>query len=153
MQLGAITGNASDEQLQGLKEIGHAAGIAFQIIDDMLDMTAEENKSGKKQFGDLYEGKLTLIMLHAYRNATHQETEKIDSIYSKDRKKKTEADIKFLRDIIEKYDGLGQARKVAERYADMARIAVNKHRENLPDNEYRKMLISVMESMYDLGED
>ena len=76
MQLGAMVAGQKDSTLEMLKQIGSPAGIAFQIVDDILDMTAEEKVFGKKRYGDLYEGKLTLIMLHAYENSTDSEKKK-----------------------------------------------------------------------------
>jgi geranylgeranyl diphosphate synthase type II len=148
MQLGAIVGNASDESLNMLKEIGQPAGIAFQITDDILDMTADEKVFGKKRFGDLYEGKITLMILHAYKNATPDEKAKIDSIYKKDRKEKTPEEISFLADIINKYDGIGYAKEMAEKYGEEATRLVEKHLPELPQNEYTDILISAMKEMY-----
>ncbi len=77
MQLGAISAGSSDEILKIIEEIGTPAGIAFQIIDDILDLTADNKAFGKQKYGDLYEGKITLIILNAYKNATNEEKNKI----------------------------------------------------------------------------
>jgi len=148
LQIGAIVANQSDEMLEKLKSIGKDAGIAFQIADDILDMTADEKKFGKKNFGDLYEGKLTLIILHTYKNATKEEREKIDAIYSKERKDKTKEEIDFLRELIEKYDGIGYAKEIAERYGNSAKEKVEKISNELPQNEYKEILISAIEELY-----
>ncbi len=120
MQLGAIAAGQDDATLAMLKEIGKNAGVAFQIVDDILDMTADEKVFGKKNFGDLYEGKLTLMILHSYKSATAPERTAIDGIYRKKRQEKTEEDVGFLKDVIARYDGLGYARETARRYGAQA---------------------------------
>ncbi len=148
MQLGAIVAGKNDETLNMLKEIGHPVGVAFQIIDDVLDMTGDEKVFGKKRYGDLYEGKLTLIMLHAYNHATVSEKRKVDEIYKKKRDEKSEEEILFLAGLAEKYDSIEHAKNKAEQYAEKARKAADKYRSKLPRNEYRDILLSAIEEMY-----
>ncbi len=64
-QLGAILGGGGKEQINSLKLFGRHLGFAFQIRDDLLDITAEENKFGKVLGGDLIEGKKTFLLLKA----------------------------------------------------------------------------------------
>ncbi len=148
MQLGAIAAGQDDKTLGMLKEIGKDAGVAFQIVDDILDMTADEKAFGKKNFGDLYEGKLTLMILHAYKSATAQEKSRIDGIYRKKRQDKTAEDIGFLREAIARYDGLGYARETAERYGARAKAVIERYRDRLPQNEYTPIILSAVEELY-----
>ena len=149
LQLGAIAAGAgSEKELNMLREIGNPAGLAFQIMDDILDMTADEKLFGKKRYGDLFEGKLTLIIYHTYQSATPQERERIDSIYRKRREEKSEEEISFLVSMIEKYGGLDYARSVAERYSVAASTMLEHHSSAIAKNEYSEMLVSALESLY-----
>ncbi len=148
LQLGAIAAGQPDSTLDFLKEIGTAAGIAFQITDDILDMTADEKVFGKKNFGDLYEGKLTLMILHAYGEATKAEKKRIDSIYVKKRQDKTTKEIDFLREMIRKYGGLEYANATKERYGAKAAKMLDKYGHLLPDNKYKKIMLSAIKEMY-----
>jgi geranylgeranyl diphosphate synthase type II len=148
MQLGAITGGAEEKQLEVLREIGHATGVAFQIVDDILDLTADEKVFGKKNNGDLYEGKLTIPIMHTYELATPEEKAKLDVIYRKKRQEKTEDEIQYIRQLMDKYDGIGYAQKMVEHYGNIAKETLKNNIEVFPDNEYRAMLESAMESMY-----
>ncbi|MEM3781547.1 MAG: polyprenyl synthetase family protein [Candidatus Micrarchaeaceae archaeon] len=148
LQIGAIVAGQSDEMLQVLKEIGQPAGVAFQISDDILDMTADEKVFGKKNFGDLYEGKITLIMLHTYAMASAGEKEKINSVYKKERKDKTKEEIDFLIDMINKYDGIGYAKAIAEKYGSIAKAKIEEHKDKLPKNEHAETLIYAMDELY-----
>ena len=148
MQIGAIAAGQNDKVLEALKEIGQPAGVAFQIMDDILDMTADEKVFGKKNFGDLYEGKVTLMILHAYKNATPEEKARIEAIYAKKRSEKTEEDIAFLRDIIAKYKGIEYAQGVAEVYGQKARDALEKNRSLLPMNGLTPVIVSALQELY-----
>src|SRR5690242_4702060 len=59
-RLGALIGNATEEQESGLGEYGRNLGLAFQIVDDVLDLTASEEVLGKPVASDLREGKVTM---------------------------------------------------------------------------------------------
>ena len=148
MQIGAMVANRDDGTINMMRTIGEPAGMAFQIVDDILDMTADEKDFGKKRYGDLYEGKLTLIMIHAYSGATADEKAKIDAIYNKKREQKTTEDISFLVDIINKYDGLGYAKSIAEGYSKKAKEALDTYSGVIPDNEYTETLVSAIEDLY-----
>ncbi len=148
MQIGAIAAKQPDSVLEMLKDIGTAAGKAFQITDDILDMVADEKVFGKKRFGDLYEGKLTLMILHAYEQATDKEKEQIDRIYQKDRSQKSAQEIQFLVDTINKYKGLEYAQEQARRFGEQAKASVEKNWSKFPANEYRNIMFSAISELY-----
>jgi octaprenyl-diphosphate synthase len=62
-QIGGMLGTSTPEQQQALREFGFNLGIAFQLVDDLLDYTAEETALGKPVGGDLREGKVTLPII------------------------------------------------------------------------------------------
>src|SRR5579864_6916220 len=65
MRMGAIVGKATEEQEEKLAKYGRDVGMAFQIVDDVLDLTASEEVLGKPVASDLREGKATLAVIHA----------------------------------------------------------------------------------------
>lgn len=148
MQIGAMIAKSKKSTLNLLEKIGQNAGAAFQIVDDILDMTADEKVFGKKRYGDLYEGKITLIILSTYKHATLEEKERINSVYKKGREQKTQDDINYLLEKIEKYNGVEYAEEKAKRYGDRARYIIEKNLSKLPENEYRDILLSAMEELY-----
>ncbi|MFN8057517.1 MAG: polyprenyl synthetase family protein [Vicinamibacterales bacterium] len=66
-KIGGMLGTATDAQLEALWEYGFNLGVAFQLIDDLLDYTADEAALGKPVGGDLREGKITLPIIHLLR--------------------------------------------------------------------------------------
>jgi geranylgeranyl diphosphate synthase type II len=69
MQVGAIAAGATEEQVHELVDFGRELSVAFQITDDLLNVRADPQEYGKEIGGDLWEGKRTLIVLHAVRTA------------------------------------------------------------------------------------
>ena len=70
MKLGGILANASEADQQKLADYGRNLGMAFQIVDDVLDLTASEEVLGKPVASDLREGKATWAVLHALEHCT-----------------------------------------------------------------------------------
>ena len=64
-RLGAYLGGASENALRNAAEYGKNFGMGFQVVDDLLDIAADEKKTGKPVFNDLKEGRITLPIIHA----------------------------------------------------------------------------------------
>lgn len=64
-RLGGVLGNVGDAGEQAMADYGHYAGLAFQLVDDLLDFTASPEKLGKPVLSDLKEGKVTLPLIYA----------------------------------------------------------------------------------------
>jgi octaprenyl-diphosphate synthase len=69
-EIGGLLGKVTPERQQALREYGFNLGIAFQIVDDLLDFTGDAEAVGKPVGGDLREGKVTLPLIHMLRHAT-----------------------------------------------------------------------------------
>jgi geranylgeranyl diphosphate synthase type I len=64
-QIGAIIGGADKKVDQAMYDYGRLVGLGFQIYDDVLDLMMPEEVLGKRQGSDIFEGKRTLLMIHA----------------------------------------------------------------------------------------
>lgn len=73
LAVGAIIGGASEEQVEVLREFGMAAGLAFQIQDDVLNLTGAKEATRKDFRSDITEGKRTLVAVHALQHAAERE--------------------------------------------------------------------------------
>jgi len=135
MRLGAILGGATPHQEEALGKYGHDLGMAFQIVDDVLDLTASEDVLGKPVASDLREGKVTMAVIHALERCTASEREKIENILE-DRAFNgvTHADIL---EILERYGSLEAASAHAAQYAESARESIC----YFPDSEIKRALL------------
>ncbi len=72
-RIGALLGGGTKEEVKALSNYGNNLGIAFQIQDDLLDITGNEKELGKKVGGDLIEGKKTYLFVKAMEKAKGKE--------------------------------------------------------------------------------
>src|SRR5881227_3110795 len=80
MRLGAILGGATPEQEDQVARYGRDLGMAFQIVVDVLDLTASETVLGKPVASDLREGKVTMSVIHALDRCTALERKLIETV-------------------------------------------------------------------------
>jgi geranylgeranyl diphosphate synthase type II len=83
--IGGIVAGAQPRTQNSLVGFATALGLAFQIRDDVLNLAADEQAYGKEINGDLWEGKHTLVLLHALRNMTASERKEALRILGKPR--------------------------------------------------------------------
>jgi octaprenyl-diphosphate synthase len=119
MRIGAILGAVGDEREKALASYGLNLGICFQMVDDLLDFTAEEKTLGKPVANDLREGKVTLPMIFLLRKAGRPGIEKIGTVLA-DRgfgRVSREEIVRLARE----HGALDEAQALAETYAEKAR--------------------------------
>lgn len=82
-QIGALIAGASDQEAELLYNFGKHIGIAFQMMDDYLDVFGNQEQFGKKHAGDIFENKKTILYLLALEHANEEELEELKYWYSK----------------------------------------------------------------------
>ena len=135
MRLGAILGGATAEQEASLAQYGHDLGMAFQIVDDVLDLTASESVLGKPVASDLREGKVTMAVIHALERCTVRERRKIETVV-RERAFDGVTHAEIL-EILERYGSLEAANTSALQFAELARNAIC----SFPDSEFKRALL------------
>jgi octaprenyl-diphosphate synthase len=121
-RVSAIIADATEEQEKALAEYGYNLGIAFQMADDLFDYTLQTSEFGKEVGADLREGKLTLPVIYALKQAQSGDRElMIKIIRDQDF---SEADFKILTDLLKKYGGLTYTQNTAASYIDTAKRAL-----------------------------
>ena len=140
VRLGALTSGADDGTVRVLEEFGDALGVAFQISDDLLDLTDNAKQSGKRPGADLNKGAPALPLLYAVQGndaASVRLRELLDAAPAGgdlDDRSREEA-LELLR----AHSALDRTREQLERYVDRARTAL----EPLPDCPARDALSAV----------
>jgi len=135
-QIGAIISLKNDEYGQNLYDYGLNIGIAFQLMDDALDYTSNE-EFGKFIGNDLKEGKLTLPLIHTMERCPESEKALVSEIIYK--KKLTNADLQAVLKLVKSYDSIDYT-------ISKAKAAVSKAKENLnvfPDSEHKRNLTDI----------
>ena len=139
MRLGAVLANADAKTEACMAEYGHALGLAFQIVDDVLDLTAAESVLGKPVASDLREGKATLAVVHALEHGSAEEQEAILQVLAGGAF--TRVRYEDVLATIERRGSIAYAMQVARSHASRAARAL----DSLPDSEYKRGLLWVPE--------
>jgi len=141
MHLGAVLAS-NDATLaapfeDALGEYGRNLGLAFQIVDDVLDLTADEDRLGKPAASDLREGKATLAVIHALERGTGADREAIRTVLA-ERRFETVTHSQIL-EILHRHGSLAYAMDTACAYAEAARQSI----AELPESDYKRALLWV----------
>jgi octaprenyl-diphosphate synthase len=137
MQLGAAITGADKEIESRLGEYGRNLGLAFQIVDDVLDLTAAEDILGKPVASDLREGKATLAVIHALERGTGADREAIRTVLN-ERSFSTISHPQII-EILERHGSLAYAMDTACAYAEAARLSISE----LPETDAKRALLWV----------
>ncbi len=136
-RIGALLAGVSDEREQALASYGLNLGICFQMVDDLLDFTADEKVLGKPVANDLREGKLTLPAIFLLRRGGPAARAKIEMVLE-DRGFDSVAPEEIV-GLARETGALEQARLLAEHYAESARSGLRVF-ERTPYREALEML-------------
>tara|TARA_R110002096_G_scaffold119824_2_gene259605 strand:- start:14151 stop:15170 length:1020 start_codon:yes stop_codon:yes gene_type:complete len=138
-EISAVITKGSKTEQAALKSYGKNLGIVFQLIDDVLDFSAEQEKLGKSVGDDFREGKVTLPIVLASRRGSEEERsfwrrtiEDLDQ---------TDADLKTAIDLMNKHGALKDSIERARHYGAIAKDAL----AIFPDDDYRKALTGIVD--------
>jgi heptaprenyl diphosphate synthase len=130
-QAGAILAGCTAKEIENAKTLGHHLGLAFQIVDDVLDFMGNETHLGKPIGGDLKEGLITLPVLHFYNQ--HPDDARIQAIVHSDIKPN---DIKSLIQDLRNSDAADWAMGEANHFIDTALALLMRY----PESPYRNAI-------------
>lgn len=138
-RLGAIAGGADVHAQEKLGEYAWNLGMAFQLVDDVLDFTAREKTLGKPVGGDLREGKVTLPLVYALECATPSERQLVETILEQ----RSYDDVPFSRilALLERYRGIERVKERAQAFTEKARALISE----FPESKYQRALMAVTE--------
>lgn len=136
-RVGAIGADASAEQIDAAAAFGHHLGMAFQLVDDILDYVADPDESGKAVGTDLAEGKPTLPLIYTMREGTPEQAALVRQAIQKGGIE----DLESIRIAVEASGSLEYTAQLARDYVARAIKCL----EALPASEYRDALVELSE--------
>ncbi len=132
--VGASLGGGTQEQKNSAYNYGLNIGLAFQLIDDLLDYTADEKKLGKPVCNDLREGKITYPLLSVLKDLSEDEIEFVKSVIRSINPDKKH--IEKVKNMVKEKGGFEKTLLKARELVDKAVEEL----DNFPQNEYLKQL-------------
>lgn len=139
MRLGAVLGKATEDQETRLGDYGRHLGLAFQIVDDALDLTASEEVLGKPVASDLREGKVTMAVIHALERCTPAERKLVEAVLEE--RALVSVQHGEILNMLSRYGSIQYAYDEAAHHAEAARKAIC----SFPDSEIKRCLLSIPE--------
>jgi octaprenyl-diphosphate synthase len=138
-RLGALAGGGDNQTQERLGEFAWNLGMAFQLVDDMLDFTAREKVLGKPVGGDLREGKVTLPLVYALECATPQERDLVETILQD--RNYDRVPFSSILALLERYRGIERVKERAGAFTEKARQIIGE----FPESPYQRALLAVTE--------
>ncbi len=135
MRLGAILADCSVEDERAAAQYGMHLGTAFQLVDDVLDYSADENSTGKHLGDDLAEGKPTLPLIYAMQHGTPEQATVVREAIERGDVGKFAAVLQIIHDT----GALDFTRLQAMREADLACAAIS----GISDSNYKRCLVEL----------
>jgi len=147
--VGALCARAQAQVRAALSRFAVPLGVAFQIADDLLNLAGQEAVIGKESCGDLWEGKHTLILMHALRTAGGPERQRAIALLGQPRADKDAAEVDWLLNLVHRQDSLAYARDVARRYARRAAVSFAGLARWFGDSVHRDFLEDLVDYVVD----
>jgi octaprenyl-diphosphate synthase len=150
-RLGAVLGSQPKHVEESLAEYGRNAGLAFQLVDDLLDFTASPEQLGKPVLSDLKEGKVTLPLILALQNGTSSNGNPPNAerrrLVAKVLEERGFVSVRpeQITKLVEETGALKRASNLAREYVSRSKACL----EELPDTEYRRALLAVPDFILD----
>lgn len=138
-EIGAIVGGGSPEEVGRLGNFAWNAGIAFQLVDDYLGATSDEETLGKPVGSDLREGKKTLIIIHALSHAYPEERKKIERVLGVE--DASPFDLKAAGELLKSLGSIDYTLDCAKGYSEKAK----KMLDLFPDSEAKRDLTELVD--------
>jgi octaprenyl-diphosphate synthase len=138
-KLGALVAGADSQTEERLGDYAWNLGMAFQLVDDLLDFTSREKVLGKPVGNDLREGKVTLPLVYALEQASGEERRRVETIL-RDRNYDRVPFPQILA-MVERYQGIARVKERAQAFTEKARGIIGE----FPESPYQRALYSVTE--------
>ena len=143
-RLGALTAGTTTADVDHFIDIGKNLGVAFQIQDDVLNLIGNEGQYGKEIAGDISEGKRTLVLIHLFNSCTHDEAERVIEIMAKDRNSKSQAEIREVLLLMERYNSIVYAQKRSKALVEKACEQFAQRFAHIPNNRAKSLFLPLV---------
>jgi geranylgeranyl diphosphate synthase type II len=144
LRVGAMIAKGAELAADQFCRFGWYFGAAFQIQDDILNLTGKYTKYGKEIRGDLWEGKRTLMLIHLLNHSAPNEQRKLKQFLVKARSDRQKAEIDWLYGLMRQYDSIEFARRAARQLAGAALLEALTAFRHVPDSDSKRFILEMV---------
>jgi geranylgeranyl diphosphate synthase type II len=144
MSVGALAAQGPSQNLAPLSRFGWYFGAAFQIQDDILNLTGDFRRYGKEIGGDLLEGKRTLMLIHLLNRCSPRERRALRRFLAKSRAERTRDEIQWICALMVEHGSLEFGRRAARQLAGAAFIEALTVFRGVPDSAYKRFILEMV---------
>ena len=144
LRVGALIAEGRELDTDRFCSFGWYLGAAFQIQDDILNLTGSFANYRKEIGGDLWEGKRTLMLIHLLRNCTPTQRQAIEKFLAKPRCERECADVEWLYQLMVLNDSINFARRAARQLAGAAFMEGLTALANVPDSDSKRFILEMI---------
>jgi geranylgeranyl diphosphate synthase type II len=149
LRIGGLIGSWGGADLEALTRFGFHLGAAFQIRDDLLNLENRNGSYGKEAWGDLYEGKRTLMVIHLLSTVTGRKKEWLHEFLGESRSAKTDDDVGAVFEMMKEHGSIEFAREFSKGVATAAQEAFHAAFAGLEPSEDLRFIEELIPYMLD----
>ncbi len=148
-RIGAIIARPEEIDPDRFNTFGHYLGTAFQIQDDVLNLTGSRQKYGKEIAGDLYEGKRTLMLSHLFENCSPKEKRTLMDFLSRPRHRRLPREVDWVSELLARYGSVEYGRSCSRELRDAAEQAFLEAYRDVPESDDKAFIHQLLHYMID----
>ncbi len=133
--------------LDRFNRFGYYLGAAFQIQDDLLNLTGDQNRYGKEIAGDLLEGKRTLMLIHLFKHADSRDARRLKQFLGQARRLRSPEDVRWILELMRSSGSIDYGRTVSRQFAGATLYEFSQAFGDLPASAEKDFLKQVIHYM------
>ena len=146
-RIGALIATRDTADLDRFNRFGYYLGTAFQIQDDLLNLTGDQNRYGKEIAGDLFEGKRTLMLIHLFRHADRADALRLRTFLGQTRVRRSDKDVHWILGLMRSHGSMDYGRTVSRHFAGATLYEFTQAFGDLRDSEEKQFLNQMIRYM------
>ena len=144
MRVGALVARPGQLREGQFCRLGWYFGAAFQIQDDILNLTGDYGKYRKEISGDLWEGKRTLMLIHLLKHCSARERVRLQRFLGQSRQERCAAEVEWVYQMLLRYQSIDHARRAARQLAGAALLEGLAAFRGLPDSPEKRFVLEMI---------
>jgi geranylgeranyl diphosphate synthase type II len=146
-RIGALIATDDGVDLDRFNRFGYYLGSAFQIQDDLLNLTGDRRRYGKEIGGDLLEGKRTLMLIHLFRTVSESAGRRLRAFLAEPRSRRSQNDVDWILSLMQSTGSLNYARTASRQLAGAALYEFTRAFAGVPDSDDKTFVRHIIDYM------